>query len=241
MPLEHLFFIYAVFAAAYLVRGITGFGSALVAVPILTILLPVSFTVPVICVSDLLASIIHGFGNRRHIQWSTIFRLLPATLAGIGAGIIMLKKIDPGVLAQGLGFFVAGYGFYSLFAMTPTERGNWWAAPAGFFGGSVGAVFGTGGPFYVMFLQLKGYDKQVFRATIATIFIADGIFRLIGFAAGGLYDRQKVLIILGILPVMVAGLFLGGLIHRRISRKNFNRVISVCLIVSGLALLIKYG
>ena len=44
--------------------------------------------------------------------------------------------------------------------------------------GVLGTLFGTGGPFYVIYLNLRGLDRTVFRATFAMNFLVDGGVRL---------------------------------------------------------------
>jgi hypothetical protein len=62
-----------------------------------------------------------------------------------------------------------------------------WTGPAGFFGAMIGVIFGTGGPFYVIYFSLRQLDKSELRATVATGFMIDGGLRLISFLAGNEY------------------------------------------------------
>lgn len=225
---------------AYLVRGITGFGSGLIAIPALALLLPLALVVPMVGLLDYAASLSHGLKHRKAIAWGEILPLLPFTLLGVGAGLYLFKTLDTGLLKRILGGFVLLYALYSLSGRLPAAgRSRWWAAPAGGFGGLIGTLFGTGGPFYVIFLHLRGLDKIAFRATIATIFFLDGASRIVGYAVAGFYSSAVLGLVAAALPLMAVSLYVGGHIHTSLSPHHFQRAIGVLLLGSGLALLLR--
>ena len=184
----------AILFAAYFVRGLAGFGSALIAVPLLVLFLPLAVVVPVIVLLDYVGSLGHGVGNRRHIQWGELWPLLPFTLVGIVVALYLMREVEPGLLTSALGVFVIGYAVYSLLPLPELRGSRWWSIPGGFLAGLVGSLFATGGPFTVIYLTLRGLEKSAFRGTIATVFVIDGGMRLVGFTAGGLYGRDALLL-----------------------------------------------
>ena len=225
---------------AYVVRGITGFGSALIAVPLLAFFMPLSTVVPMIVLLDYLASLSHGLHHRQHIQWSLVLPLLPFSLMGIALALYLLGTLELGLLKQALGVFVISYGIYSLLINAPHQhRNRLWAIPAGSFGGLIGALFGTGGPFYVIYLQLQGLDKTAFRATVASIFLIDGGMRLAGYTVSGFYSKDTLMLAAIALPIMFTALYLGGHIHTNLKPTIFRKAIAVLLIGSGFGLLLN--
>ena len=54
---------------AYWVRGMAGFGSGLVAVPLLTLMWPVTVVVPVVVALDYLGSASQGVKNVKRVAW----------------------------------------------------------------------------------------------------------------------------------------------------------------------------
>ena len=113
------------------------------------------------------------------------------------------------------------------------------SAPSGFFGGFVGTLFGTGGPFYVIYLNLRHLEKNSFRATFAAIFLIDGAMRLTGYAVKGFYTLEMLSYLALAVPVSGLGLFFGGKVNTALGRETFIRLISVLLMGSGTALLMK--
>jgi len=225
---------------AYGFRGITGFGSGLIAIPLLALIYPLHFVVPFITMLDWLASVLHGVRHRKEIQWPLILPALPFTLIGIAIALFLFKTIDASILVKVLGIFILCFAVYSLIAPTlKPHTSRIWAAPAGLLGGIVSTLFGTGGPFYVIYLQFQGLPKGLFRATVATIFAIEGVLRIIGYSAIGFYTSELLFLSLIGLPVMIIAMNVGGHIHTNISQLTFQRAIGILLIGSGIALLYK--
>jgi len=229
-----------VIAAAYFVRGIAGFGSGLIAIPLLAMILPLTVTVSLVVLLDYLASASHGLKGRERIQWRELLPLLPFSVTGIFVALYLFQSIDPGLLTKILGAFVILFALHSLLSgETEGQVSRYWVAPSGGLGGLVGTLFGTGGPFYVIYLRKRGLGKAEFRATFATIFLLEGAGRLVGYLGSGFYDAATVTLIGAAIPVMMLGLVAGGRVHTSMSRISFQRSLAVLLIVSGTSLLLK--
>ncbi len=240
LTLGQLLLAVVILTAAYFVRGIAGFGSGLIAIPLLAMMLPVTLVVPVIGLLDYLASASHGSSQRHAIAWRDIVPLLPFTLCGVLIALYLFKTVDALLLRKILGGFVAGYGLYSLLYAGPTHRGSrWWAIPAGGFGGLIGTLFGTGGPFYVIYLKLRGLDVTAFRATVAAIFFIDGGARITGYFISGIYTAQTLRGFALAVPIMLLALYAGGRVHTSIAPRTFQRAIGLLLVGSGLMLLLR--
>ena len=225
---------------AYTFRGVTGFGSGLIAIPLLVLILPISIVIPTMVLLDFIASVSHSIKHREVAQWKAIYPLLPFTVIGVLIALFIFKTVDTNLLVKSLGIFILLFALYSLFSPTPHRQGGTlWAVPAGILGGMVGTLFGTGGPFYVIYLQLRHLDKATFRATVATIFMIDGGIRVGGFAFSGFFIHETLLLAALGLPIMGLAMYVGGHIHTSISQTTFHRAIGVLLLVSGAALLLK--
>lgn len=229
-----------ILVAAYFIRGIAGFGSGLVAIPLLALMLPLPVVVPMIGLLDYLASVGHGVKHRERILWRELLPLLPFSAAGVVLALYIFKSVDAVLLSRWLGGFIILYAIYTLSGVAPPRVGSrLWAMPAGGLGGLIGTLFGTGGPLYVIYLKLRGLDKAAFRATIAMIFVLDGAGRITGFLVTGFYSLNVVLLVAAGLPIMLISMYLGGHIHANISQRAFQRTISILLLGSGSALLLR--
>ena len=230
----------AVLFVDYVVRGITGFGSGLISVPLLALFFPLQIVVPIIVLLDYVGSASQGLRNRKLIAWREQLPLIPFTLIGVGLGLSLLQSLNSATLAQALGVFIIIYAVYQLLPLPELRGSRLFAVPGGALGGLIGTVFGAGGPFYIIYLGLRGLDKSALRATFAANFLIDGGIRLGGYAAFGFFDRAALLYIVAALPIVAIALFLGGRVHSSLSPTVFTRMISVLLLVSGVALLVKY-
>lgn len=239
MTLETAVYSGLVVLLAYWVRGMAGFGSGLIAVPLLTLMWPVTLVVPVVVALDYLGSASQGIKNVDQVAWTEQLVLIPFMVIGVAVGLWLLYAVSTGLLARILGGFVIVYAIYQMLPL-PELRGSRVAASyCGLLGGLVGTLFGTGGPFYVIYLNLRGLDRNVFRATFAMNFLIDGGVRLAAFVAAGLYHRQTLGYLLAAVPIAGAGLYVGGRIQTGFSQRAFQLVIRVLLLTSGLALLLK--
>lgn len=239
MTLETAVYSGLVLVLAYWVRGMAGFGSGLIAVPLLTLAWPVTIVVPLVVALDYMGSASQGIKNVDQVSWREQLVLIPFMVIGVGAGLWVLRAMSTAVLAKVLGVFVILYAIYQMLPLPELRSSRVAATYCGSLGGLVGTLFGTGGPFYVIYLNLRGLERPAFRATFAMNFLIDGGVRLAAFAAAGLYGRQTLGYLLAAVPIAGAGLYAGGRIQTGLSPRAFQLVIRVLLLVSGLALLVK--
>ena len=239
MDINTVLYAAAVLFVAYLVRGIAGFGSGLIAVPLLALRFPVAVVVPLVVFLDYVGSASQGIKNRTHIAWKDQLPLIPFTLVGVGVGLFLLSTMSTPALGKALGGFVLIYAIYQLLPLPELVGSRLFAIPCGLLGGFIGTLFGTGGPLYVVYFNLRKMAKTRFRATFASNFLIDGAIRLGAYATAGLFHGPVLLSAAAALPVVGAGLYVGGRIHTGFSPETFKRFISVLLLCSGIALLLK--
>ncbi len=227
---------------AYMVKGLSGFGSGLVAIPLLAFVLPLTFVVPVLGLLSYSGTVVQSLSFRKDVAWRDMLPLIPFSLAGIALALWLLVNVDMAILTLILGLFIFCYSIYSLIprGLAQANKGSrWWAVIAGGFAGLVGALFGTGGPFYVLYLKMRRLNKKQFRASITMIFLFDGGARMFGYFASGLFDAKMLLLVLILLPVLFIAMYVGHRLHIKINERRFNQVVSLLLVISGASLAIK--
>lgn len=227
--------------AAYFIRGITGFGSGLISVPLLALFLPLKFVVPLILILDFTASLVIGGFNFKRVKWPEIRLLVPFSVVGVIAGTHLLVNLPPEPMLVALALFVLVFALRNLLNLhghKPISRG--WAAPAGLAGGTVGALFGTGAPPYIIYLNHRLQDKSDLRATFSALFFTEGSVRIASFFIAGLLLTPAVwLAYLMALPLMLGALYLGGRVHVGLSAAQMTRLVGLLLLISSMTLLIK--
>ena len=233
--------VLCILMSAYFIRGITGFGSGLISVPLLALSQPLQFAIPLVLALDFTASVVLGSANTKKANWSEIKILLPAGMIGACIGAFALLSLPTQPVLVALGAFTMFFGFRNIFGLQPEgQLSRLWAIPAGLVGGSAGALFGTGGPPYIIYLTRRLLDKGEVRATFSWLFALDGGFRLGLFLFAGLLFNPKLQIayMLGLVP-MALGLYIGNKVHLDITTEGMLRVVGALLVLSGLMLFLK--
>ena len=233
--------VLCILMSAYFIRGITGFGSALVAVPLLALSQPLQFAVPLILALDFTASVVLGGLNRKQANWGEIKILLPFGMIGACVGAYALITLPTTPVLLTLGAFTMFFGFRNIFGLHSEGRlSRAWAIPAGLTGGATGALFGASGPPYIMYLTRRLLDKGEVRATFSWLFALDGGFRLGLFLFAGLLLDSKLPIAyaLGLAP-MALGLYIGNKVHLDMTSAGMLKVVGALLVLSGSMLFLK--
>jgi uncharacterized protein len=225
---------------AYVIFGISGFGSTLIAVPLLAHLYPLKVVIPVVVLLDCVGSISMGLRLRANVYRQELGPLLPFMLLGMVAGVFLLVRTPGNILLLTLGVFVLIYGaLYTLRRDAGFRLARWSAAPIGIFAGTTSSLFGVGGPIYVMYLTGRGATPDHIRATMPVIFIFTTIGRIALFAAAGLFTLEVLQIAALLLPVMLLGLYAGNRLHGRLARGHIVRVVGGLLVASGISLIAR--
>jgi uncharacterized membrane protein YfcA len=233
--------VLCILMSAYFIRGITGFGSALISVPLLALSQPLQFAVPLVLALDFTASLVLGGVNRKQANWGEIKMLLPFGMIGACVGAYALVTLPTAPVLATLAAFTMFFGFRNIFGLQPVgQLPQKWAIAAGLTGGATGALFGASGPPYIMYLTRRLQDKGEVRATFSWLFAIDGGFRLVLFLFAGLLLDTKLQIAyaLGLIP-MAAGLYIGNKVHLDMTSEGMLRVVGALLMLSGAMLFFK--
>jgi len=220
----------------YTVLGLTGFGSALVIVPLLAWQWPLPEVVALTLLLDVPASVLHSGLNWRRVQWSELLRLLPGLVLGTLLGLWLTPRLPDRWPLLILGLYVAAVG---LNALRPTVPHREPAAPAGAYavGVAVGIVemlFGTAGPLVVAWLSRRVPDVQRLRASTPMVITVAASTVLMGMAWEGrlnepvLWARWSVLMV-----AALVGVALGHRLANRLPVARLRQIICGLLVISG--------
>ncbi|KRP61876.1 sulfite exporter TauE/SafE family protein [Pseudomonas trivialis] len=226
---------------AYVVFGIAGFGTALIAAPILLLLMPLSKIIPLLVLLDFVAAFGGLLHTRREVSKAELLRLLPCMAIGCTLGVVFLLNLHSDLLLLLMGLFISAYAIYSLLVKArPTQLAAGWSVPMGTVGGLFGAMFGSGGFLYAIYLNSR-LPKESARATQSALISASTLVRLSLFLLAGVYaDWPLLLLALCLLPAMGLGLWFGRRLTLRLSREAFVKVVTWLVLASGLALIGRY-
>jgi uncharacterized protein len=223
------------------IQGLTGFGSALVTIPLATFFVPLPFALAVFAVVDFANGLRLGLENPKNAILGDIARMVPLMIAGIVTGTTLLVNLPRQASLTALGVFVFCYALYSLARRGPAATvSRSWAYFAGFCGGLSGTLFGAGGPPYAIYLSHRSMSKEQFRATMTLTTIFSIGLRLIAFAVTGLLMQDGVWIAAAAaIPAGLFAIYFASKIFRAVSRETVMRGVAVLLLASGASLIAR--
>lgn len=230
--------------AGYAVRGVAGFGSGVVATPLLVFVLPLSTAAPLITFLGAFVSVRQAIRDWKLIDWRRIVDFVPGIALGVPLGIWLFKVAEPVFLIRALGAYVVLYALYSLsggrLALRERRLPRWTALPIGTLGAAVATLFGgMAGPVYVTYLDGMHLPMRVFRVTVSTTLLALNLVRSLAYLASGVFRIDDfMLVAAAVLPVAL-GTRAGEWVHDRLDPATFRRAIGALLIFSGAALLLR--
>jgi len=223
------------------VFGITGFGAALVTIPLATHFVPLKFALALFVLADLGAAIMVGFENPRNALRAEWTRLVPMIFVGSALGVTLLVNLPRAAGMVLLGLFVLAYGLFTLVRRAHLRVINpGWAWIAGLAGGITSTVFGAGGPPYAIYLSQRGLSKEQFRATLGFATLTSISLRVVAFTLTGmLLEPQVWWSAIAVVPSCLFGIWVARKIFRRISRDALMRVVALLLLASGGSLIFR--
>jgi uncharacterized membrane protein YfcA len=161
---------------------------------------------------------------------------------GCTVGVVFLLNLKSDLLLLLMGIFITAYALYSLAVkLRPTQLAAGWAIPMGTVGGLFGALFGSGGFLYAIYLNGRLESKEQVRATQSALISCSTVVRLSLFLIAGVYAQLSVLVLaLCLLPAMLLGSWIGRGLTLKMSRETFVRSVTWLVLFSGIALIGRY-
>jgi uncharacterized protein len=224
-----------------LIFGLTGFGAALVTIPLASHVVPLPFALALFALADLVSALRVGFESPKSAVRSEWTRLVPMILAGTVLGVTALVNLPRALGMLLLGAFVLSYALYSLVRHTSSRViSPRWAWLAGLAGGITSTLFGAGGPPYAIYLSQRGLTKEQFRATLGFAIMTSISLRVLAFLLTGLLLNLQVWIAAAVaVPAAFIGIAVSRRLFLRISRDMLLRAVAVMLLASGASLVVR--
>jgi uncharacterized protein len=232
--------VVVVFFGATLVRSAFGFGEALIAVPLLALVLPVKVAAPVAVLCSITVAAVVLAQDWRDVHLHSATRLILWTLLGIPLGLVLLRIGSESFVKGALGILVAGFSMSALrhagSLRLHDDRRAW---IFGVVAGVLGGAYGMNGPPLVMYGSLRRWSPEQFRATLQGYFLPASVIGFAGYWVAGLWTPIVTRYYLLSLPTALLAIGLGRAINRRLDAARFLVYIHFGLIASGAVLLLQ--
>lgn len=212
-------------AFAGVLRGFSGFGSAMVLAPTLAALYPLTEAVPLVILLEVALSFQLLPGAVRQVVWREIGIMSMAALPGLAVGAWLLAVV-PGETLR-LAISVAIVAFLVLIAMQvrrhgPTTAGG--LVGAGLLSGVANGASGVGGPPIVLYYLAGDGSSAALRATVICYFFAIDVVSAGIYGVQGLLTSKVAFLTLVCLPASIAGVWLGSRLFDKASEQLYRRV-----------------
>lgn len=219
-----------------IVQGISGFGFALLAVPLLSFVLPSLIQItPLIVIYSLITNLVIISRYRNHIELKKIFILIVFGIIGIPAGLYLLLKVNVLFLKLILGIIITITSFTLYRDYKVNIKSEFFSFSfVGLLSGILNGSCGLSGPPVVLFLTNRGSDKNTFKANLTIYGIITNIFAIINFLYSGIITNSTFKIELVTLPALLLGTVIGVKVSDFISEHLFKKFILLLIGIMGI-------
>jgi uncharacterized membrane protein YfcA len=243
VPLVPLIILGIVVIGAGFVQATAGFGFALLAVPLMSLVVPPETAVVVVFLQGVCSSLLTARRHRAHVAWVEAKRLSIGAIVAMPLGVVVLVTASPNVLRLALGAVTCPAAIWMLLPST-RRRPAFEAPPAvtyvvGAVSGVLNTALATNGPPLVIYLRARDLDINTFRSTISTVFTVSGVAGLVVLLIGrAVHAVACEYFVLTLVPALL-GWLLGNATAGKLRNEFFVRMVDVLLLVSGLLAIAK--
>jgi uncharacterized membrane protein YfcA len=236
--LQEIVWICVVVAGASATQAISGFGFALIAVPLLSLFIDPQMSVVLATVVGAFSSTFQAITDRRYAQKKLVQRLAVTAYIGMPFGLIVFLVVSESVLRfiVGVVVLIAAVALMRGFYISHTNKKIDWIM--GWTSGVLATSTSTNGPPLVFLLQAKKLSPESFRASINVVFSLTSFGAILLFAVSGNITTEDFGGIAVSVPMLLLGLAIGFKVRSRINAEQFRVLVFVLLVVSALSALL---
>ncbi len=226
----------AVFAALLAggVSGLTGFGLALIAVPLLLLVYEPATVVVLVFVLSVFISVAVVWDSWHDADRRLVVSLLAPAAVGVFAGAEVLYYADPLHIRLGVGVVVVVSALLLLREVRIPGAGGWIGTMvAGSTSGLLSTSTGLAGPPVVLLFAARRIPKHAFRGSSALYFLVMSFVGLAALSNRGLLDAAHIPLALALVPAAFLGKVLGTALLKKVSDSTFRVVTLGVVILTG--------
>ena len=228
-----------VFLAA-LLQTTSGFGFALMAMPLIALVVGVKTAAPLVAMLGFTLYAVNLVRYRQGLVLKEVARLAVAVAVGVPVGVWLFSSLDERIVEAVLGVVLIAYAAYMLLKSqaAPALQSNFWAYPVGFISGCLGGAFNTPGPPVIVYGDLKRWPRNQFRSTLQALFLFSSGLVILSHGLAGHVTRSILLSFALCIPFLLLGVWAGSHIDRRLDNERFRILVVVMILATGVLLLL---
>ncbi|HEY2950477.1 MAG TPA: sulfite exporter TauE/SafE family protein [Micromonosporaceae bacterium] len=229
-------FVIVLLAAA--TQATTGFGFALVAVPLLATATDARTAIVTVSLIGLVLTVMIALRERAHVRWRPVAGLLAATALGMPAGLLVLAVAPERLLAVLIAIVVLGCTAM-VWRGVRLRTGPGTVAGVGMVAGVLATATGVNGPPVAAAFRGMGFDPRTFRASLAAFFVGSGVAGLVGLGLTGQIHASAIALAAAGVPGVALGWWAGNWAFARMDPDRFRRSVLYALIGTSIVTLVR--
>lgn len=235
MDIPLILYIFICITAAFVIKGLVGFGDPLLYTPLLSVFLPNSTITPGMLPISLVLNARVVWKNRAHFSPRLVLPIAAFVMLGIIPGTLLLRYGSPSVLKLLLGLVIIAMGAEMLTRKPGTGKPSaLLRSVMSFLSGVTAGLFGID-LLFLAYLERVTQRREEFRGNVCFVFIIEGVFRTVLYIWSGMFSRESLLLSLIALPASLLGMGIGALLDRRVSDRLSHRFIIYVFILGGVS------
>ena len=235
MTTTQMVLVLLIIFATSVVQAVAGFGFALLAVPLMVVVIDLQSAVVISSFVGTLSNLLQSWQLRRNINRNMTRRFLLATAVGSPVGLLLFVYANQSALKIVLGLSILFGVFVLSRGLELQHVSSWLDWIMGVLSGVLLMATSTNGPPLVFVLQARRIDPATFRATLNMVFLVGGTFGLVMFGLAGEIFRSDVNVAAFAIPSMVIGVSTGVVIRKYVQQELFKKIVLFLLTVGGLS------
>ena len=221
-----------------LIHGYTGFGGALLIVPVLTFLYGPVEAIGISCIIAIVGGVRLVFETSRQANWRELIPIFMGIIVLTPVGAWFLFNIDPDLVRRSMG------GFILIFALTLLSgwsyrgsRGTMLSALVGSVTGIINGLTGVGGPTLALYYLSSDQSADVQRANIVMCIMVLTIAMFCAVIIGDGYSYLVIIRAVIVAPAYLFGVVSGAWLFKLAPKSYFKNIALLILVITGLSAL----
>jgi uncharacterized protein len=235
MTTTQMVLVLIIIFATSVVQAVAGFGFALLAVPLMVVVIDLQSAVIISSFVGTLSNLLQSWQLRNNIDRKLTKRFLLATVIGAPAGLLLFIYANQSALKIVLGLSILFGVFVLSRGLELQHVSSWLDWVMGVLSGVLLMATSTNGPPLVFVLQARRIDPATFRATLNMVFLVSGTFGLVMFGLAGEIFRSDINVAAFAIPAMVIGVSTGVVIRKYVQQELFKKIVLFLLTTGGLS------
>lgn len=224
---------------ASFVRGVSGFGAALIIMPVLSGLTSIYTAAPLVAILGLTTDTFLCLYYRRSFDRKIVVNLWLGSALGIPLGFLVLRFFPANWMLMSLGLMITAYAVYALCdPVMPVLKSQKWIYGTGFVCGALGGSYNMPGPPIILYGNSQRWPQEKFKSNLSVFFWGNAVLVVSGHVLdnrlSGTVLQQYVIAI----PSLIIGLFLGIALSKFFNPVFFRKIVLVILVGIGIRLFV---